>query len=75
MVHYTKALSLRPGVDTSVALHELLAENYAKAGRIEDAIRSAEHALRLARVAGKNDLAQRITARLTRYESVRSRSP
>jgi len=40
--------------------------NYAKAGRFEEAIRSAEHALQLARVAGKNDLAERIQARLLR---------
>jgi tetratricopeptide (TPR) repeat protein len=73
--HYTKALSLRPGVDTSVALHELLAENYAKAGRFDQAIGSAGHALQLARAAGKSDLVERITARLTRYESGRSRSP
>jgi tetratricopeptide (TPR) repeat protein len=74
-VQYTKALSLRPGVDTSVALHELLAENYAKAGRFDQAIGSAGHALQLARAAGKSDLVERITARLTRYESGQSRRP
>jgi tetratricopeptide (TPR) repeat protein len=67
--HCSKAVALRPEIDTSVTLHELLAENYAKAGRFDEAIRSAEHALKLARAAGKNDLAERVNARLTRYQA------
>ena len=67
--HYSKAVALRPEIDTSVTLHEVLGENYAKAGRFEEAIRSAEHALQLARAAGKNDLAERINARLLRYRA------
>lgn len=67
--HYSRAIALRPAVDSSVALHEVLAENYAKAGRRDEAIRSAEHALRIARAAGKHDLAERITARLAEYEA------
>jgi hypothetical protein len=62
-------VALRPEIDTSVTLHEALGENYAKAGRVPEAIRSAEHALQLARSAGKNDLADRIQARLTRYRA------
>jgi hypothetical protein len=65
--HRDLALALRAGVDTSVVLHELLAENYARARRFEDAARSAEHALQLARTTGKHDLAARIAARLVRY--------
>ncbi len=64
-----KAVALNPDIDTSVTLHELLAENCAKAGRWDEAIRSAEHALKLARAAGKNDLAERIQARLQRYRA------
>jgi Flp pilus assembly protein TadD len=67
--HCAKAVALRPDLDTSVVLHELLGEAYAKAGRFEEAIRSAEHALQLARAAGKNDLAERIQARLQRYRA------
>jgi len=67
--HYSRAVDLRPAVDSSVTLHEVLAENYAKAGRLEEAIRSAEHALELARAAGKNDLAERIRTRLAGYKA------
>ena len=66
--HYDRAVTLQPAIDSSVALHELLAENYAKAGRREEAIRSAEHALRLARAAGKEDFVRRISDRLRQYE-------
>lgn len=66
---YAQAAALKPGIDTSVALHELLAENYARAGRFADAIQSAKHALQLARSAGKNDFAERIQARLARYQA------
>ena len=67
--HCAKAKAIQPSIDTSVTLHESLAENYAKAGRWDDAIRSAEHALEIARAAGKDDLAGRIEARLLRYRA------
>ncbi len=67
--HLARAVALRPQIDTSVVLHELLAENYARAGRFPEAIQSAEHALQIARAAGKNDLAERISARLQRYRT------
>lgn len=67
--HYHQAVALNPGIDSSVTLHEVLAENYARAGRTDDAIHSAEHALKLARSSGKNDLAERIAARLPRYQT------
>lgn len=67
--HLDRAVALRPAVDTSVVLHELLADNYARAGRLDKAIASANRALTLARAAGKQDLAARISARLERYET------
>ena len=67
--HYSQAVALQPGVDTSFTLHEMLGDNYAKAGRWPEAIRSAEHALQLARSTGKNDLADRVNARLLRYRA------
>ncbi|MHB1308555.1 MAG: tetratricopeptide repeat protein [Limisphaerales bacterium] len=67
--HVARAVALQPGIDTSVTVHELLAENLAKAGRFAAAIQSAERALQLARSAGKNDLAERIAARLARYRN------
>ncbi len=69
-----QAVALKPQIDTSVVLHELLAENYARAGRLPEAIHSAEHALQIARAAGKNDLAERIAARLARYQATAARS-
>lgn len=68
--HHAQAVALQPKIDSSVALHELLSANYAKAGRLDEAIRSAEHALKLARAAGKDDLVERINARLTRYRAM-----
>ena len=64
-----KAVALRPEIDSSVALHELLAENFAKAGRSDDAIRWAEHALNLARASSNNEALRRINARLQRYKT------
>jgi tetratricopeptide (TPR) repeat protein len=58
------AMALKPQIDTSVTLHEILAANFAKAGRLDDAIRSAERALELARATGNAELAQRMAAGL-----------
>jgi tetratricopeptide (TPR) repeat protein len=68
VLHYEKALALRPEIDSSVVLHELMAEAHAKSGRSGDAVRSAEHALKLARAAGKEEAIQRIEARLRGYQ-------
>ena len=67
--HYEKALALRPDIDSSVVLHELLAENYAKSGRLDDAVRSSERALKLARAAGKEDVIRRIDSQLRRFRT------
>lgn len=67
--HYQTAITLRPEVDTSVTLHERMAESYARAGRWDDAVRAAERALSVARATGKTDLLDRINARLVRYRA------
>jgi tetratricopeptide (TPR) repeat protein len=67
--HHAEAVALRPAIDSSVTFHEMLAENYARAGRHGEAIRSAERALTLARAAGKTSQAERIAARLPRYRA------
>jgi tetratricopeptide (TPR) repeat protein len=66
---YAKAMALQPAVDTSAVLHEMLAENYAKAGRRDDAIHAAEHALKLARSARNTEAVQRIGDRLRQYQA------
>lgn len=70
--YYSKAVKLKPAVDTAPELHYLLARNYAQAGQFDEAVTSAEHALQLARTAGKTDFARQIETRLARY---RQRQP
>jgi len=69
--HYTKAVALQPKIDTSAALHQLLAVNYARAGRLAEAVSSASRALAIARAAGKTDLARRIEAQIQLYKQGR----
>jgi tetratricopeptide (TPR) repeat protein len=66
--HYAKAVSLKPGIDTSSILHEFLAESYAKAGQFRKAILSAEKALNLASANEQQQLAQKIKGRIEFYE-------
>jgi len=67
--HYHRAVRLRPGIDVSSTLHELLAERYAKNGRFADAVRSGERALQLAQGAGNETSVNRIIARLAQYQA------
>ena len=48
-------------------LHQLLAMNYAKAGRFDEAASSAERALYLARASGNQRFAQKIEQELQFY--------
>ena len=66
--YYARAVSLEPDIDRSPILHELLAANYAKAGRFREAVLSLEKALNLARAAGNRQLAQRLTGQMKLYE-------
>ena len=69
--HYSNAISLKAGIDTSPTLHDILAANYAKAGRFREAISSAQKALTLALAAGDNQLAQEIQQRIELYKQGR----
>jgi tetratricopeptide (TPR) repeat protein len=65
--HYSKAVQLMPQIDTSPRLHELLSTNYARAGRFQEAVQSAQKAADLARAAGQETLAQQIERRIELY--------
>ncbi|MBI2948851.1 MAG: tetratricopeptide repeat protein [Verrucomicrobia bacterium] len=67
--HHASAVALKPEIDSSVVLHDWLSVSYAKAGRMTEAIRSAQHALQLARASGKDDLARKMAARLESYRA------
>ncbi len=66
--HYSKAVRLNPGVDTSPMLHQLLAMKYAEARRFREAILAAEKALKLARATGDKKLAQKIREWIELYK-------
>jgi tetratricopeptide (TPR) repeat protein len=66
--HYSKAVQLKPEIDTSARLHDLLAMNYARAGRFQQAVLSARKAADLARAARQESLAQQIERRLELYK-------
>ena len=70
ITHYSKAVSLMPDVDTSPLLHHLLATHYAEARRFPEAVLSEEKALKLARAAGYQKLAQQIVKRLEIYKQL-----
>jgi tetratricopeptide (TPR) repeat protein len=70
--HCARAVALKPEIDTSVTLHNVLADGYARQGRLDDAIRSAERALALARASGRADLADSLAARLRQFRSARA---
>lgn len=70
--HYSKAVQLKPQIDTSARLHDLLAMNYARAGRFQEAIQSARKAAELARAAGQEALAQQIERRAELYKQNKS---
>jgi tetratricopeptide (TPR) repeat protein len=69
MRQYREAIALKPGIDTSITLHEALSVSYAKNGRTKEAIRSAERALEIAKASGKQELAARVQGRLEQYRS------
>ena len=65
--HYSIACSLKPAVDTAPELHFLLSRNLAGAGRIPEALTSAQKALVLAEARGDSGLAATIKARIADY--------
>ncbi|NQT00405.1 MAG: tetratricopeptide repeat protein [Planctomycetes bacterium] len=72
--HYSKAIRLKPGVDTSPTLHYLLAMNYGRARQFRQALLSAQKALDLAHAAGDQKLTQKIKKWLDIYKQL-SNSP
>jgi tetratricopeptide (TPR) repeat protein len=69
--HYTKAVAIKPELDNSYNFHDLLSQNYALAGQFQNAIRSAEKAVKLAHAAGREDQVREIAARLENYKQGR----
>ena len=65
--HYSIACSLQPAVDKAPELHFLLSRNLARAGRIPEALRSAQKALELAKARGDTNLVATIKARMEDY--------
>jgi len=74
ITHYSKAVSLEPQVDTSPLLNHLLAAHYAGARRFHEAASHEEKALRLARAAGYEKVAQEAEKWLKIYKKL-SNSP
>jgi len=66
--HYVAAVQLKPNIDTSPRLHDLLSMNYAKTGQFEKAVIFAQNAVNLARAAGQETLAQQIEQRIELYK-------
>jgi len=74
VVHYTKAVSLEPQVDTSPLLNHLLATHYAETRRFREATSHEEKALKLARAAGYEKLAQEFEKWLKVYKQLSNSS-
>jgi tetratricopeptide (TPR) repeat protein len=65
--HYSVACSLQPTVDKAPEFHFLLSRNLAGAGRLAEALRSAQKALELAQARGDTNLVATIKARIEDY--------
>jgi len=74
VVHYAKAVSLEPQVDTSPLLNHLLAAHYAEARRFREATSHEEKALELALAAGYDKLAKEFEKWLKAYKGLSSSS-
>ncbi|UCG49564.1 MAG: tetratricopeptide repeat protein [Phycisphaerales bacterium] len=68
--HYSRAVSLRPGIDVSAALHYLFSVNYAEGRDFEKAVASAEKALSLADEKKDKQLARTIKESLELYKRI-----
>jgi len=63
------ALALNPAIDTSPALHQQLATNYAKADRLSEAITEAEKALKIALTTGQTNQVLGCEQQLQQYRN------
>jgi tetratricopeptide (TPR) repeat protein len=68
VAHYNEAVRIDPKIDKSPTLHDLLGMNYARAGRFQEAIASANKAIILARAAGLEKMARDIEAQVELYK-------
>jgi len=71
VAHYNEAVRIDPKIDKSPTLHDLLGMNYARAGRFQEAIASANKAIVLARAAGLEKMARDIEAQVELYKQNR----
>lgn len=69
---YQKAIALQPDIDRAPGFHDQMAANYAAAGQFEQAIKSAERAVKMAQASGKLAMAQDIAGRLRMYQQHQS---
>ncbi|MCP4612867.1 MAG: tetratricopeptide repeat protein [Planctomycetes bacterium] len=72
--HYSKAIQLNPGVDTSATLNYLLGKHYGEARRFREAVVFEEKAFRLAQAVGDEKFTQEIKKWLDIYKRL-SNSP
>jgi len=70
LAYYSKAVALKPDIDTSALLHHLLGGSYAEARRFHDAVLSEEKALKLARAAKDQELIKKIQRALEFYKQL-----
>src|ERR1035437_9870991 len=73
--HYAVALSAQPALDNVPELHYLISVNYAKAGRLQEALKSARKALELAETRGDANFAGIIKTRIEEYRQASQPSP
>lgn len=65
--HYSTAISLQPKVDSAPELHYLLSVNLAAAGRMPEALKSAQQGLELAEARGDTNLVATIRGGMEEY--------
>jgi len=64
LAYYNRATGLNPRVDTSAALHHLLATGYLQSRKFQEALQHEEKALALARNQGDAELVQKIESHI-----------
>jgi tetratricopeptide (TPR) repeat protein len=64
IAYYNRAISLNPRVDTSAALHHLLATGYLQSRKFQEALQHEEKALALARNQGDAELIKKIESHI-----------
>jgi tetratricopeptide (TPR) repeat protein len=71
LAEYRAACRLKPELDQTPDLHDLLSLNLAKAGRFQEAVQEARKALAAATRLGNQAMAQKLAARIQTYEGKR----